>query len=464
MRVIYLFFLLFCINFCNAQNVVLSGKSVSYRGQNLEVFTRKDFISELPHKLGETIVDSMGNFKVSFTVDTITKIFIPSGRFIIEYFAYPELSDTILLPRFYEKPDDIFFVPRKVWAKNTSLNKSNLNNLIFNFERDFKGVTGRYTNRIATRDTSVLNDINTFLNDKYISQNEFFNIYKHYSLALTELMIYSSHHQKITDKYFSNRKVYSQNSAYTELFKKVFYKHIDFYRFSKRNNISGDFIYNELNSILKKQEIDPQHIRNYIILNLLKDACYNSAVSQSYIFDALKYFCNNSNDAEQVSIAENILAKTTKLAKGYKAPIIWGHTIDGDKISSAKYNGKFMYICFYESGNPRCIKDLQAISNIAKANAFLQVIFVCDTNKKIACIDELKNIKMQNNIIFCNNIDKVKEDFQLVVFPDYSLIDKDGNFIKPHTAKPNNHLFKQLNLIRIDEIREGHIKERSFLK
>lgn len=462
MRLVFISLLLFCVGFCNAQNAILCGNSKSYSGQKLEVFMHKDFISELPQKLGETVVDSEGNFEISFTVDKITRVYIPSGRFIIEYFAYPDLRDTVLLPRFWEKPNDMFFVPRKVWAKNSSLDKNDLNNLIFNFDRDLKGLTGRYTNRFATKDASVLDDIIPFLNNKYKSDNKFFNTYRRYSLAMTEFMVYSNHPTRIIDKYFKNKNIHAGNIAYTDLFKKVFYKHIDFYRFRKRNNLNGSIIYNELNTIIEKQDIETGKLRNYIILYLLKDACHNAPIDQAYVFEALSYLDSASSDSVKKAIAKNILSITTKLAKGYKAPIISGVDIKGNLVSTSDFKNKYLYICFYEAGNPRCINDLKAISNIAKYNTYLQVCFICDISKKPACVNELKNIGMQNNIIFCKDIEEVKKTFQVIVCPEYFLVGKNGKFIKSHTAKPDNQLFKHLNLIRIKEIREGNIKERSI--
>jgi len=464
MRVYLIIVILFFASAGFSQNVHLKGKSLSYKGKKLVLFSQKDFISSLPEKIIETTVDKNGNFELNFSVNDITKIYIPADYYVIQFHAYPGLKADILFPRHKEKPKDIYFVPLSVPAKIIQADNKELNNLIFNFDNELSNYTDKYLLRLEKKDKSVINNIIPVINKKYTSDNKFFNIYKRYSFGQTEFIIYRDHLNTIIDKYFKNKRVHTDNNAYTELFKKVFFKYIDLDQFKKRKDLTGKMLYNELKSQIEKKGIKEQQLSDYITLKILHDACFSPILKQDIVFEALNYFYEISKDTKQRTIAHNILKKITRLAEGFKAPLISGYDINNNPKSTSDYNGKYLYIIFYEPANPKCINVLKNIQYIASKNHFLEVIFVCEKAKKPACINELKNHRLQNNTIFCDDYHQVKNKFQVIVCPSYFIIDKDGSIIKAHTPEPGNNLYKILNHINIKEIREGNIKENKYFK
>ncbi len=365
MRVYLIVLILFLSGACLSQNVHLKGKSLSYKGKNLVLFSQKDFISGLPEKIMETRVDENGDFELNFSVDKVTKIYIPADYYVIEFHAYPDLRGNILFPKYRDKSKDMYFIPVSVPAKIVHNDSKELNNLILNFESDLSDCTEENLNRLENKDKSVLNNIIPVLDSRYASDNEFFNIYKKYSFGLTELIIYRDHPEIIIDKYFKNEKIYTGNVAYTELLKKVFFKYIDLDQFKKREDLTGKVLYSELKSQIENNGIKNQELSDCIILKILHDACFSPDLKQKIVFEALNYFYNISKDDDKKTIAHNILKKATRLAEGFKAPLISGYDINNNPKTTNDFNGKYLYIVFYEPANPKCINALKSIGNIA---------------------------------------------------------------------------------------------------
>lgn len=462
MRAYLTFVILLFVTTCFTQNVNLKGKSLSYKGKKLMVFSQKDFISGLPEKVAETTVDENGVFEFKFSVNSVTKIYIPAGFYVIELHAYPGLKADILFPRYKEKPKDIYFVPISVPAKIKYADSNELNNMIFNFDNELSDYTDKYFSELDKKNKSVLNNIVPVLNKKYISDNNYFNIYKKFSFGLTEFIIYRDHLNTIVNKYFINEKLYPYNYSYALLFNKVFYKYINLDQFRKRKDLNGERLYKELKSQIEKKGIKQKQLRDYIILKILHDACFSPTLKQKVVFDAINYFYGVNKDRELKIVAHNILKKATRLAEGFKAPLISGYDINNNPKSTYDYKNKYLYIIFYEPANPKCINDLKAIKNIASKNQFLEVLFVCDKTKRPACINELKNYRLEKNTIFCDDFENVKNKFQVIVCPSYFVIDKEGDIIKAHTPKPDNNLYKILNGINIKEIRDGNVKKNKY--
>lgn len=464
MRVYLILSILLFSSHVFSQNVHLKGKSLSYNGKTIVLYAEKDFISGLPEKITETRVDENGDFQLTFSVDNITKIYIPAGYYMIEFYAYPGLNADIIFPRYREKTKDIYFVPLRVPAKVVEPDSRDLNNMIFNFDNDLSRLTEENMLRLEKKDKSALKNIIPVLDNKYVPDNDFFNVYKKYSFGMTEYIVYRDYLKVIVDKYFKNQKIDINNDAYTKLFKRVFFKYIDIDQFRKRKELTGIKLFSEIKSQIENSGIKDDDLTNYITLKILHDACYSPIIKHHIVFDAIDYFTSICKDDTQKIIALNILKKATRLAEGFKAPVISGYDINNNIKSSEDYKGKYIYMVFYEPANPKCINALKDIKNIVSKYSFLELVFICDRTKKPACVNELKNLSLHNNALFCDNFTDVKNKFKVIVSPSYFLIDKEGTIIKAHTPEPGNNLYKLLNNIHIKEIREGNIQENKYFR
>lgn len=445
-----------------SQNVIITSKAPSYIDKNITIYKHKDFISEEKDILAHIKVNKDGHFSFKYNTNTTELLYIDAGYFLLSLFVYPNQKVDISLPVYQDVPEkDIYFKPVELFTLVNTENKQELNYLIRNFNQDIAILNDKYFDAIRNRDISAIKKVKKSLDEKYISNNEYFNTYKRFSIGMCEFPMYMENLKPFIAKYFSDKAF--DNYSYFELFQKTFTNIYSYDEYVKIPKLNAEKLYNIQAKSLIKQGVISKDVIDLVILLSLKDGSFRPVLNEDLYINTIKYIRDKSISKQTKYIAENVLNKVTYLRKSYTFPNINGKNINGHIINTSDKKGEYLYIMFLEKSNALIEEDLKIVAAVADRKPYLKVLIVCDENNKDSNIKDLKKFNLHDNALFCSNYKLLKSKFRVITTPSYFLIDKKGKIIQAHTIRPQTNLYKNLNSIDINELKEnGNNKSKYF--
>ncbi len=451
------FFLLSLCLISSSQNVILYGNAITYSGHEI-VFNRFcDLISGEEEEIGRCKVDSNGDFKISFDLESTAFIFSHLGVYKAFLYVEPDKKYEIILPEKTDKtPEDKlnpYFVESGIQLGMANIDTNELNLLIRIFNDAYIPFYNKHViNVVNSNDFSELDvDIEKIEKPFVSSTNKYFNEYREYRYGILRLMATQKKVKNISEKYFKDKPVLYDNPAYMELFNQVYNKYFMFFGRTNEGReiysiVNRSKSYSELiNIITQNSNFYNEPILELVILKAIYNEFYDSNFSRSGLLCILDSLMLQTKIHQHKLIGETIKTKITKLLSGYDPPAFELYDADSNLITLSNFKGKYVYLNFCTSSSYTCLGEFEILDALYERHKErLEIVTIAVDPERDKLKDFLKARKYKWKFLYFGNQPEILNEYDVRAYPTYFLIGPDGRLIFSPCPSPSENFESKL--------------------
>jgi peroxiredoxin len=285
--------------------------------------------------------------------------------------------------------------------------------------------------------------------------NPYFRDYIRYKTASMELFMRLKSRDNIGLEYFAGQPVLYENLEYMDFFHLFFEKYFlaggKYFSYNKAFDlINGNVTSTDILDSLKADPVLTDiGLRELLLLDGLKDLYNVSGFKRNRILFLVDEISKNGSAAESRKLADNLLIRLKRLQPGSPAPDFnLSGVTNKMEYSLSDFSGKFIYLAFFESGNPACQSELGLIRDIydeyRNKVAFVAISVDKDPGK---LAEYLKKADLPWLVLhYGGNLDLL-ENYDAITFPHFLLIDNKGQILRCPAPNPSENVQKLFNSI-----------------
>ena len=450
----------------NSQTVNIYGNAKDYAYKKLFFTKYSDLITLELEIIDSCIVNEDGDFSCSFNLEQTNKIITNLGIYDCSFYAQPNKQYEIILPPLIEKQlkDSLnpYFKPFKMELGIKNLEKNDINILIQKFDKQYNSyINLHFYEMIRQRQNSSADSMISVLNTNFNKyQNTYFSIYKHYKIEFLRYAAYKRDIKWVTHHHYKNKPIYYSNTAYMDLFTKMYSNYFK----QLRNTKYGKTIYSNINlskssnkikeTLNKEISLGNDTLQELVILKSLNDALTDPYFRNRFVLQALDTLIRYTKVNKHKAIAINIKRKASinKTIASTISPDFNLYDKDSNLVKLKDYRGKYVYLNIVISDSYSCMQDYGVLKNLYNKhkNDFEIITLLVDLypNQIQEFVDIIlpkSETKIENQantnwkfLSIKDNLELLK-DFKVVTYPTYVLIDPYGTIISATAPSPNEN-------------------------
>jgi peroxiredoxin len=440
-----------------AETSNVSGKIDNGKGLTIRLMTYSDQISYLRKTLASAQIGDDGLFNFTVENNTTRYVWLDLEFQQAELFIQPGQSYDIEIELKNSATSNAYYNRTSLPIKIVKDDADNLNLYIQDFNQLYNDFMLNYAENVRSR--SSVSTFDTFIKAINLrfqnAQNPYFLDYIRYKTASMQLFLRLKGRDNIGLEYFTGKPVLFENIEYMDFFHLFFEKYFlaggKYFNYSK----TSDLINGSASSaaILDSLKADPvmkdAELRELLLLDGLKDLYNVSGFNRNRIILLADEIYMNSKFGEIRQVATNVLARMKRLQPGSLAPdfVLTGFG-DGNKYQLSDFKGKYLYLAFFESGNPACQSELGLITDIYKEfqnKVDFVAISVDKDRAKLA--DYLEKADLPWLVLTFDGNLELLENYDAIIYPYFILINDKGQIVKCPAPSPSENIKKLLGSI-----------------
>jgi len=434
--------------------VIIKGKATGAEGKTINLYACYDQLTYTLTKVASANIDTMGRFSFTFKTDktfyAYLKIDFTQAPIYIEPGKAYNLS--IKCPD-CKSPDDKtnpFLKPKNLGVVIENSDSTELNNLIVRYDADYQDfIVKNYASLLKLRRRSKLDSFKLAIDKRYgWVKNEYFTNLMDYSFAYVEEFAQLTNQEKLAKKYICSHPVLYDNTGYMEFFNDFFKEFLTM----ESQHITRDDLYRTINqlksyaaftdSLGKDTILKNEVIREMVAMKGLGELYYSKDFDQSVILEFYKDIEANSKFPQHKLIAANYIKIFTRLAPGTMAPDFTLKDNNGQAYSLSEFTkDKYVYIVFWKTWCTSCLSEMEVINKlIVKYGTKVQFIGIA-ADKEFLTYNYFmqKNKKINFTTLWGYNAELL-ENYNVVTYPTFVLLDPDGKIVQCPAEVPSGKL------------------------
>ena len=435
------------------KKVVVVGQEKEYADEEIEFFTRTDYITQQREVLAKTTVAPDGAFRVEFPLFETQLVMVDLGVYTCYMYMEAGKSYRVAFPPRRDKTEserlNPYFDPVVLQLRDLNGDGKSTNDLIARFDAYVDSVSNATLPRIADRDSLISGKrlVEKLKSYTIPAQYEFANQYKEYRIGLMSYMTETQRIQALSKTYFQNRSVLHRNPAYMELFNIVYDKYLVYHGRTEDgqqiyNAISKERNYTKLKEILAQND----HLTNdtlceLVILKGLYDEFFSSNFSRNALFSIVDSIYSTTDIPEHTNIAQQIRERISKFLPGFIPYSFTLKDAKGQSLSLKDFRGYMVLLCFCTTTSYSCIQDFDLLNRFQERySEHLRIISICADQDSASMHRFVKATHYQWTFLHYGDAPNLIRDYDVRTYPTYFLLDPEGRIILSPAPGPQENL------------------------
>jgi peroxiredoxin len=454
--VVFILILLFGLTL-EAETSSVSGKIINGKGLTIRLMSYEDQVSYLRKTLTSAQLGEDGIFNFIVENNTTRYVWLDIEFHQAELFIQPGQSYEIEIELNNLYSSNSYYNRTSLPVKIVKDDADDLNLYIQDFNQLYNDFMLNYAENIRSR--SSVSMFETFIKAIDLrfqnAKNPYFLDYIRYKTASMQLFLRMKSRDNIGFEYFTGKPVLYENIEYMDFFHLFFEKYFlaggKYFNYNKTSDLvngiasSGDI----LDSLAADPVMKDAELRELLLLDGLKDLYNVSGFNRKRIILLIDEIYANSTFAEIRKLAGNVMSRLKRLQPGSPAPdFVLSALNDGQKYQLTDFKGKYVYLAFFESGNPACQSELGLISDIYEEFKnkvdFVAVSVDKDKGKLIEYLDKADLPWLV--LLYGGNLELL-ENYDAILYPHFILINDKGQIVKCPAPSPSENIKKLLGSI-----------------
>jgi peroxiredoxin len=447
----FILILLFGISL-KAEISAVNGKVIYGKGLTVRLMAYSDQISYLRETLASVQIGEDEMFHFTIENNAVRYVWLDIEFQQAELFIQPGQSYEIEIELKNSSSSNSYYNRTSLPIKIVRDDVDNLNLYIQDFNQLYNDFMLNYAENVRSR--SSVNMFDTFIKAINLrfqnSTNTYFKDYIHYKTASMQLFLRMKSRDNIGLEYFTGKPVLYENIEYMDFFHLFFEKYFlagsKHFNYSKTSSlVNGNASSNDILDSLKADPVlKDAELRELLLLEGLKELYSVSGFNRNRITLLLDELYMNSNYAEIRKLATDVLARLQRLQPGSPAPdfILSGFN-DGKKYQLADFKGKYVYMAFFESGNPACQSELGLVADIYDEYKNKVVFVAVSVDKDPGKLAEyLKKADLPWLVLLYGGNLQLLENYDAILYPHFILLNDKGQIVSCPAPSPSENIKK----------------------
>ncbi len=450
--------LLFCLtSFVKAESI--TGKAEGAEGLRISLSFYADMLTLTEQLSAIDEVDAQGNFSLSYDIENISLGIIKIDNLKTYIYLEPGKNYHITL----EHKDY-----NKLSKQNTHLINENinytiyeqdsleLNALIDQFYFGFaKFISENYQKLYITKNATILKNFKSQTDKKFENIDiPYFQNLITYKVASLEDLVRIKSTRKIIYDYFSTKEVLFNNPEYMSLFNQYLSKYLimnsqGFEMEALNKSIEDESDLQKITEVIAQDTLlhNPLFLELVLIKNLM-EMYHMEAYSEQKIIDILWQVNKESKHKESAIAAKNAILNLKKLEEGSPAPTFYLPDVDNKAVSLEDFKGKITFLSFYTSYCKECLSEMIIMNELfGKYKNDVNFVSISVDYDRLLETYFIENHNFPWTFLFYNDNKELLQNYNVLSFPTFILIDENGYIINAPAAKPSGEFEKNLSEI-----------------
>jgi len=423
-------------------SILIRGVGSYYKNSNIELLLIEDYISHKEVIFQTSTVDSIGYFEFRFKNIPTQKLVIRSKKNSSFIYVQPGGNYLITIPEKNEYDEkntkgnyvDIVFY---------QLDSTDINYKILKFDRWLEKELGEFYHLKKQRSKEYeirYNELNVKAENLIKNDTNLFFLY-HVKFSLIEMDDLESVSANIRiqnyKKWLDKLPVYYRSDTYMNYFR-IFYEDFLIYlNHAVRDNLYTAVINRSPSMAMKALEEDETvrniQVRELVLIQLLYEQCYEKRYPKTNLLFMLDSIRIRSKFSEHREIASNVIERVSELSIGSKFPDFLLFSQDSDTLSNRLFEGKYLYIHFFNPNDENCIKEIQPLKKLYGIySSYIQFMTIQVEDLSFA----ERNLKFPWPTVALSEKDNFIKTLKIEIYPSYILLDAYGNIVANPALKP----------------------------
>ncbi|MBR5603957.1 MAG: redoxin domain-containing protein [Bacteroidales bacterium] len=446
-KILFLSVLLFLFgNAADSQNVVINGK-VNEANALVRLLTYNDMLTCEQTLVYETRSDADGNFIIEKNIDDISLAQIAVNLERIEILIKPESSYKIeinipehdvnasyferqspTLKMLEEKDDDLYY---QYYMSGMIIDDF----VMDNFNQLYRG---RKLSLLDTLDVQMEKVLGKVKSD-YVKENI------RYRKAAIQMMINNDNAKKVTEQYFNKQEVLYSQPAYMNLFQEIFTNYLSSRQFNPSDlRYLLYSTYDKFVSYLKEKDVflaENQNLAEIIIAWNLKRMYYEMPDEKAYILDYLKTMGQNTKNQYNRKIIEDILKQIDRLSFNSEAPDFSLKDVNGNVVRLSDFKENMLLVQFVNAVSHMTDYQFELMKDFSNQwQDTIQIVTIATMESFEDYKQVFKEKDYKWTLLNLENEILLLEKYQVMTFPDYVIIGKNGRIGMSPAPSPEQYL------------------------
>lgn len=465
-RIIILFALLAIASSMYAYDPVkISGKAPFAANQIVRIYQYDDLISYKRVIIGNVKVDKDGNFSTSLNLTRPTYIMFVINFLESELYVEPQKEYQIhfefLNPVENAAEISAKEIPMLTIVENDDFKELNQQiNMLNNAVADFLTQNNNFKRIYYRADKRQLDSLKMLIyGDWGSSTSDYFKTYQKYTFASYENIIYSKNSDSALVKYFNEKEIYTENTAFMLFFNVFFDKYYESPN-SKLPAVEFKRVINEepnLSKLLDLMGKDPvlknEIIREMVLIKVLQNAFVDDRFDYRNVVGLLYELAETTKFQDHKKMAMNVIGQLKNKLDGRPILNYTLKNVNGSTTKLSEFKDKYIYIHFFTTDCNSCVRDMFGLQKIQDEFKDSVQIVSISLDMNTAKLFHFVNKYTQFNwpiLSFANNFDFI-EAYGLKGLPLTMFLDKSGNIIAFPAPTPEENLTQLFSYIYKDK-------------
>ncbi len=430
------------------------GSAVRAKGYQIRLTTYLDQVSYQEKTLAVSVIDEHGDFLLTFDIDRTIPAYL-TIRFIKgEVFLQPGAAYEVSIDYDPSTGSDLYY-------EQELLNIEILNDDQHNLNKDIQNLNVIYNDFILNNFNaiykwgrkSLVDSLHKSLEVEFKDQhNGYFRDYLKYMMASIELFSGKKSRTSLAVDYLTDQPLLYDNVEYIYFFNQFFEKYLlvnnDFISFSGLMDMFELKLPIEafLDTLALDPELSNRNIREFLLLNSLKELYYMPGFPRKHILDLIRQVEQESPISMHRLIARNLDARFSNLRHETPAPGFTLKDNNGLLHSLSDLAGSYVYLCFYISDNPACLYELNLMKALYQQfGDRIQFVSISADRNKAIFETMLQQRDFPWTFLYFDNDYELLDHYDAKTFPVFILIDEKGRIFRYPVAMPSENAEAVLN-------------------
>lgn len=442
------FLVMICLTaFSIAQtNVTIKGYAPAYVNTIIEAYKIQDYLTMKEELIASTTVKSDSSFAFSLPLASSQKIILKSKKNKAYLYVQPKANYEVLFPE-KDKYDPFRPSGNTVEITFFSLDTNDINYKILGFNRWVDDFVGNYYYSKNSKPIEFSKELDLFKSNAEKAYkndtNTYFKTYVRFTFAsMDEIQNVGSRNKyEKHDFYLKHTPVSYENDAYM-MYMTKFYENL-MQRLNLETSSKVNLAIEKSSPTLVMKALSGEYtlinlrIREIVMIKLMAEEFYKGPEYQKNILTILDSVSIHALFKNDQIIAKNTIIRLLELVPGTKSPDFKFVAVDGSIVNLNTYNGKHIYLHFFNPKSDNCLKELPVLTQLnEKYKNSIQIVTVYPKVKNLS-IDAQKSIDLISWSKFeVNENDPIFKQFSVESFPYYVLIDQIGYIVSAPALGP----------------------------
>lgn len=465
-KLLTLFLLITCsVGLFAYKPTVINGKAPFAASNIIRVYQYDDLITNKRVQIGSSKIDKNGDFKISLDITRPTYLMFVINFLESDLYVEPEETYSIHfeIDKKYPNPAEISAkeVPMLTILDDSDFTKLNsLINALENAVEDFLSHNDNFKRIYLRSDRTQLDSLKNIIYANWGNYTgSYFKAYQKYTFANYENIIYSKSSDSAFVKYFNEREIFVENTAFMLFFNSYFERYYDS-PISQIPVVEFRRILNEepnLRKLLDLMGKDPklknEIIRELVLIKMLQDGFSDDRFEYANIIKLLYDLSEETKFPDHKKMAINLLEQIHNKIYGKSIFDISLKNVSGATTKLSEYKNKYFYIQFFTTDCNSCVRDMFGMQKLLEeykdSVQFISISLDINTAKLFHFVNKYPQFNWPF-LHFANNFEFV-EQYGLKGLPLTMILDKEGNIMAFPAPTPEDNLTQLFNRIYKDK-------------